>query len=135
MILRASTAPWHPPARGFRLSFALVLSGIAVAALLGALYLGGFVFLLLIRSDPRAATPLTLMRYAYYYGQREDVRIRLAAGAAAGVLLVLSPGFACCVRSDARSMGMPALRAGAKSPARDSSGTRASFSVGLGAAA
>jgi type IV secretion system protein VirD4 len=94
MILRASTAAWHPPARGFRLSFALVLASIAVAALLGALYLGGFVFLLLIRSDVRAATPLTLMRYAYYYGQREDVRIRLAAGAAAGVLLVLSPGLA-----------------------------------------
>jgi type IV secretion system protein VirD4 len=92
MIPRASTAPWQPQARSSRLSFALGLSGAAVAALLGALYLGGFAFLLLIRSDARAATPLTLARYAYYYRSREDVRIRLVAGGAVGVLLVLAPG-------------------------------------------
>jgi type IV secretion system protein VirD4 len=42
----------------------------------------------LLHSDPRAASPLTVTRYAYYYGTREDIRPRLWAASLAGLALV-----------------------------------------------
>jgi type IV secretion system protein VirD4 len=61
----------------------------AVAAVLLAQYLAGYLFLWWIRESPRAATPLTVARYAYYYGERAEVRRRLALSSAAGGVLVV----------------------------------------------
>jgi type IV secretion system protein VirD4 len=62
-----------------------------VAALAGAQYLAGFVFLWLIDADPSAATPLTVARYVYYHGAREDVAQLLWLSSAAGLLLIFAP--------------------------------------------
>jgi type IV secretion system protein VirD4 len=48
----------------------------AIAVLLAS-YLAGFFFLWLVHVDPRHATPMTLARYGYYYGQRPAVRRRM----------------------------------------------------------
>lgn len=94
MTLRASTALWQPPVRGSKLplGFAVVVG--ALVGLVGALYLAGYVFLLFIKADPRTATPLTLVRYGYYYGGREDIRLRLWVSSVVGLTLVLAPGLA-----------------------------------------
>jgi type IV secretion system protein VirD4 len=45
-------------------------------------YLAGYLFLWWVQANPREASPLTIVRYAYYYGHREDLRQRLAASSA-----------------------------------------------------
>jgi type IV secretion system protein VirD4 len=63
----------------------------ALAAAVGLIlsqYLAGSIFLGLLHSDPRAASPLTITRYAYYYGTRENIRPRLWAASFAGLGLV-----------------------------------------------
>ena len=94
MTLPASAAPWPQAAKTFPAGPTLVIAGVAVGALLVALYLAGFAFLVLIKADPRAATLLTLPRYAHYYGEREDIRRRLWVSAGVGVALTLAPGVA-----------------------------------------
>ena len=91
MIPRASTAPWPQPAKATRIPRVLGITAASVLALLAALYLGAFAFLVAIRADPRAATPLTLIRYGYYYGTRADIRSRLEVSAVLGLLLALAP--------------------------------------------
>jgi len=56
---------------------------------IGAQYLAGFVFLQWVGADPRTATPVTVARYAYYYGGREDVRRKLWISSVAGFAPVL----------------------------------------------
>jgi type IV secretion system protein VirD4 len=92
MTLRANTALWQPPAKGSKVPFALTVLSCVIVGLIGALYLASIVFLLLIKADPRAASPMTLVRYGYYYGGRDDVRQRLAFSSAVGLALVLAPG-------------------------------------------
>ena len=46
---------------------------IGAGALLLAQTLAGYLFLWWIGSDPRAARPVTIVRYLYYYGNRSDV--------------------------------------------------------------
>jgi type IV secretion system protein VirD4 len=92
MTLRASTAHWQPRTSRSNLPFALtVLFGVSVA-LVGALYLAGFIFLLTIKADPRGARPVTVLRYAYYYGARADLRVRLWISLGVGLGLVVVPG-------------------------------------------
>ncbi|MGH8328340.1 MAG: type IV secretory system conjugative DNA transfer family protein, partial [Steroidobacteraceae bacterium] len=68
---------------------------VGLLALLAMQYLAGFLFLWDIGLDPHRASPLTMLRYAYYYGAVRPVRLRLLGswGAAlalmAGVALVL----------------------------------------------
>ena len=62
----------------------------AVSALIIAQYLAGFAFLWWMRSDPTAATPLTVLRYGYYYGSRAEIRRRLWVASALGVGVVLA---------------------------------------------
>jgi len=94
MTLRASTAPWQPRVRSSKLPLAFtVVAGVIIAAI-AASYLAGYIFLILIRSDPRTATPLTIVRYGYYYGSREDVRVRVWLSSAVGLALILTPGLA-----------------------------------------
>lgn len=88
MIPHASIARWQRPARRSRLSVAGRILLAAIAGLILAQYLAGYLFLWWVRADPRTASPLTIARYAYYYGERDDVRRRLAIASAAGVVLV-----------------------------------------------
>src|SRR2546421_8368456 len=66
----------------------LALAG-AATLLLGQ-YLGGCFFLWSIHSDLRRATPLTITRYAYYYGERLELRRRLWTSSVIGFALVLA---------------------------------------------
>jgi type IV secretion system protein VirD4 len=59
-----------------------------------AQYLAGYFFLWSLSADPRSATPLTIARYAYYYGERSDIRTRLIASTLGGVGLTLLSGLA-----------------------------------------
>src|SRR5207248_10127709 len=85
MPLPASAAPWPQAAKTFPAGPTLVIAGVAVGALLVALYLAGVACLVLIKADPRAATLLVLSLYAHYYGERGDIRRRLWAVEGAGV--------------------------------------------------
>jgi len=76
MSPNADIATWRNPKRpasdrGVRIALGLG-AGLVVAA-----YLAGFIFLWSLKMDPRAASPLTVPRYAYYYGDRADIRHRL----------------------------------------------------------
>jgi type IV secretion system protein VirD4 len=62
-----------------------------MALLIGAQYLAGFLLLQWLSADPRNATPMTVARYAYYYGGREDVRRKLWITSGAGFVSVLIP--------------------------------------------
>ena len=94
MTPHASAAPWPPAGRSPHWGLALkVLGALVVAAVLAA-YLAGYVFLWSIGMSPSEATPLTVARYGYYYGDRVEVRHRLLLSTAAGVLMVLASALA-----------------------------------------
>src|ERR1700733_7170682 len=86
----ASAAAWHPPAKPPARRRLLKAIAIGLAALMIAQYLAGWFFLWSVSGNPREATPLTLARYGYYYGERTQVRSRLIVSSAAGVALVLA---------------------------------------------
>jgi len=88
MNLRASTASWHRPRSRLGLALAIKLLLGLVAVMVVAQYLAGYLFLWWIRASPREATPLTVARYAYYYGGRTEVRHRLLISTGAGLVLV-----------------------------------------------
>lgn len=92
MTQSASTAPWQRPVKHSTLGLVLAAFLTAMGITVGAQYLGGCVFLWRIHADPRAATPLTIARYAYYYGAREDVARHLWLSSAIGFGLLLTPG-------------------------------------------
>jgi len=72
----AGVAAWRTPARPPRRSWPKpVLAG--AAALLLGMYLAGSFCLWSIHGDPRRATPLTVSRYAYYYGHEPQIRRHL----------------------------------------------------------
>lgn len=86
----ASATAWRPPAESGRTARVLTAAGIGLVALTAALYLAGFFFLWLLHLDPRGATPLTVLRYAYYYGDWPKVHealVRACFGGTATVLL------------------------------------------------
>ena len=76
---------------------ALKASAAVIAALISAQYLAGFLFLWSVRSDPRAASPLTIARYAYFYGHRIAVRRRLVLCSGLGGGVVCLSALALCV--------------------------------------
>jgi len=51
-------------------------------------YLAGFLFLASLHVNPRAAGPLTIARYGYYYGAEQRVRSRLLTCSLAGLAVV-----------------------------------------------
>lgn len=53
-----------------------------------AQYLAGFLFLWSIHADSRSASPLTIIRYGYYYGDRPVVDHRLWVCSGAGLVLI-----------------------------------------------
>ena len=54
----------------------LKVAGAVLVALVVAQYLAGFILLWWLHLDPHGAGPLTVARYAYYYGDEPDVRRR-----------------------------------------------------------
>jgi type IV secretion system protein VirD4 len=86
-----SAAPWQPPVSQTRRRSALRIAGVTAVLLLVGAYLAGYVFLWSFGFNPREATPLTIFRYGYYFGDREAVRRRLLlSGAAGGAMVVAS---------------------------------------------
>jgi type IV secretion system protein VirD4 len=91
MIPHANAARWRPPARSV---WALrAVKGVIGVVCLGiaAQYLAGYFFLFWVHADPKTATPLTVARYAYYYGSRQDIHLKLWASSAAGFAVALIP--------------------------------------------
>src|SRR6266480_4709226 len=94
----AGAAAWQKSNRPVSARIAkLALAG-AATLLLGQ-YFGGCFFLWSIHSDLRRATPLTITRYAYYYGERLELRHRLWTSSVVGFALVLATwGVSCLPR-------------------------------------
>ena len=93
MTPSASAAAWHPPAKARR-RFSWRAAAVAIAGLLVSQYLAGFLFLWSVRLVPQEASPITVARYAYYFGDRADVRRKLLLASGAGIAAVLLGGLA-----------------------------------------
>jgi type IV secretion system protein VirD4 len=91
MIPHANAARWRPRAKSVWIG--RTVKGLIGAVCLGvaAQYLAGYLFLYWIHADPKTATPLTIARYAYYYGARKDVHDKLCLSSAAALSLMLVP--------------------------------------------
>lgn len=79
------------PSVGVSSNLGKILTTLLLAALVG-LYASGYFFLWAIQQAPTAATPLTLPRYWYYYGERPDMRRTLWGSLAGGMGLTLGMG-------------------------------------------
>lgn len=88
MTPNASVAVWQTPAEPSWRRVALKACAVTVVSVLVAQYLAGFLFLWWFRADPRQASPLTVARYAYYYGARDQVRQRALIATLAGLAVV-----------------------------------------------
>lgn len=93
-------SPRPPESLSGRLAKVALLS--LGAGVLGA-YLAGCFFLYSIHEDPRHATPLTIGRYGYYYGERLEVRERLFKSSALACACV-ALSFAACLLPQRRSL-------------------------------
>src|SRR5579871_2492320 len=80
-------AAWRTPAKPARRRWTKALLATAAALVLASTLAGAF-FLWSIHGDPREATPLTVGRYGYYYGDRAEVRRRLFGSSAMALALV-----------------------------------------------
>jgi type IV secretion system protein VirD4 len=90
MTLSASAAAWRLPAKRPRNGFALKWLVASVFGLVCAQYVAGCFFLWSFRLDPRSASPLTIVRYAYYHRERVDVRRALLRASAIGLAFVVT---------------------------------------------
>jgi type IV secretion system protein VirD4 len=88
MTPNASAAAWQPSDNRSRLGSVLKVSAGVLVAVILAQYLAGYVFLWWIHGKPLQATPLTIARYSYYYGQHPDVRLRLQWSSGVGAALI-----------------------------------------------
>jgi type IV secretion system protein VirD4 len=91
MTPSASAAAWRPPAsksRGWRRAGQWVT--VAVVSIAISQYLAGYALLWSLDLDPKDAGPLTVARYAYYYGDRPDIRQRAGLASAMGMAVVLA---------------------------------------------
>ncbi len=89
MTPSASTAAWRPPTEARWAELALKIAGASLVALAAAQYLAGFILLWSLHLDPHHASLLTILRYAYYYGDVPQVRTALLRACAGGTALVL----------------------------------------------
>lgn len=92
-----SAAPWQPTVSQTRRRSALRIAGVTAVLLLVGAYLAGYVFLWSFGFNPREATPLTIFRYGYYFGDREAVRRRLLLSGAAGGAMVVASALAIAI--------------------------------------
>jgi len=117
MTPNASAGVWRPPAsrsRGWRLAGQWMLAGLVTLAV--SQYLAGCVLLWSLHQSPRSATPLTVARYAYYYGERADMRRGAAMSSALGLGAALAGAVAFllprrrALHGDARFAGRGEIR-------------------------
>ena len=88
-MIRAESAALSPaPPRFLETPRWLKGALLATFGLVLSQYLAGWVFLASLHLDPRAAGPLTIARYGYYYGLQTNVRTRLVVCSLAGLVLV-----------------------------------------------
>jgi type IV secretion system protein VirD4 len=88
----ANVAVWRRSRKPFHLSSIAKALAFSAAALLTAQYLAACFFLASIHVDLRRASPLTITRYAVYFGARDDIRRRLWVASGAGLGLVILIG-------------------------------------------
>ncbi len=88
----ASAAAWHLPVKPAWPRAVLKPVAVTLCLLVVAQYLAGYFFLWSLKLNPRAATPLTIARYAHYYGERPDIRTRLIVSSLGGAALMLTSG-------------------------------------------
>ena len=98
MTPNESVAAWQRPARRSRLGGVLKSCAGVFGALILAQYLAGYLFLWWVHRDPLQATPFTIARYGYYYGNRAEVRRRLQWSSAAGLALIGATALAALIR-------------------------------------
>lgn len=94
MTQSENVATWPRAAKSARSGQALKWLAIVACALVTAQYLAGYFFLWSMKATPRDATPLTISRYGYYYGDRAEVRHRLVLSSAAGLGVVFASSLA-----------------------------------------
>jgi type IV secretion system protein VirD4 len=80
---------WHSRTKPSAPGRIVKAAGVGMAALVLSQYLAGYGFLWSIGADPLAATPLTIARYSYYFGDRPDVSARLKIASAAGLAVIV----------------------------------------------
>ena len=90
MTPSASAEAWRPRAerRGGRRALQAAFVGVVV--LIGSQYVAGCALLWSLHRDVRTATPLTVARYAYYYGERPDIRRRTVVVSGVGLGVVVA---------------------------------------------
>ncbi len=88
MTPSASAVAWRAPADRTWRRRALKFLAAGTVTLVAAQYLAGFIFLHWFGLDPRAASPLTIFRYAYYYPDLNEVQNRAALASLMGLGLV-----------------------------------------------
>ena len=86
MSLNAGAAAWQKPTRSVPGRSAKLALASAVALLAGQ-YLAGLFFLWSVHADVRSASPFTVARYGYYYGQHPVIRRRLWGSSVVGFTL------------------------------------------------
>ena len=92
MSPNASTAVWQRPAAVRRVPGFLKWGLAGVGALVLSQYLAGYFFIWSIHGDYSEAGPLTVVRFAVYYGREEEIARRLWLASGAGVLVILGCG-------------------------------------------
>jgi type IV secretion system protein VirD4 len=90
----ANTAAWQPPVKARRLPRVTRGVLLSLAALVVSQYLAGCLVLFMGRADVREASPLTVLRYAAYYGNVPVIRRQLWFASGVGLLAVLGAGAA-----------------------------------------
>ncbi len=87
MTLSANAVAWAP-IRARWPAMAMKAIAIACISLAASQYLAGFLLAAWCRLDLRTVGPLTIARYAYYYGGVTEVRRRLMFSSAGGLALI-----------------------------------------------
>lgn len=90
MTPAASAAHWQPAASPDKRRWGAKIAIAACFGLVAASYLAGYFFLWATGLDPRAASPLTIARYSYYYGADPVIHKRIVASTAGGFSLTLA---------------------------------------------
>jgi type IV secretion system protein VirD4 len=96
-IPSASAAAWRPAAKPAGRRAVVKVAVVGLAGLVIAQYLAGYLFLWSLHQNPHEASPLTVARYSYYYGESPSVRARLILSSAVGLALVVASALAVLV--------------------------------------
>ena len=88
MTRAVNAVAWAQPPRAAGRAWVVKALAAVFVALAASQYLAACLLLASLHLDIRSAGPLTLVRYAYYYGDRADVRVRLWLASACGLALV-----------------------------------------------